>query len=213
VTEAKKPGKFLSLLANVGLGEFTPDAPAHAQTAVGHEVPSFAPTTQYSPPSSTAADPEVLAKLEAQLQAHCPPPYTTFMEQYEALREVIADEPTRFRAALKTSHTTTEQLVVALSELQGVMDSAKDKFHQSFEENKAHRVGEVQASIQQTDALIADREKELAALRTKRQADTDTITREGQRLEGIRAGFENAHAQVVSRLQAQQSRVQAMPKV
>jgi chromosome segregation ATPase len=142
------------------------------------------------------------------------------MDQYELLKDDITDDRQRFKVALKTSHTTTDQLLAALDQLVGAMDSAKAEFSHAFEENRNKRIGEAEASLKATDAQIATYEKQMqaiqetiASLRTKRDTDAHAIQHEAQRLDGIRASFEAAHAQVVHRLQAQKSRVETMPKV
>src|SRR5271156_1982989 len=108
----KKGGGFLKLLSTVGLADRVPshEAAAPAQGAPAPAMPA-APTWAASGSAPAEPDPEVLSKLEARLQKNCPPAYTSFMEQYEALRDVIVDETTRFKAALKTSHLTPPQLV------------------------------------------------------------------------------------------------------
>jgi chromosome segregation ATPase len=206
---------IMGFLSNVGLVEEVPDAPVQTQRIA--PVPSHAEHFSSAPGNP---DPEVLAKLEKRLQDHCPSAYTSFMEQYETLKEVIPDEATRFKGALKTSHTTTEQLIGAIDQLVGAMDAAKAEFSHTFEDNKSRRLGEAEASLKATDDLIASNEKQLqslqetiASLRTKRDTDAQSLEHEGQRLDSIRASFDAAHSQVVGRLQAQKNRVQTMPKV
>lgn len=214
----KKKGGFMGFLSNVGLVEETPDpAPRNTPVPAG---PRNTPVPAPYHPNGATADPEVLSKLEKRLQANCPAPYTAFMEQYENLKDVIPDEAMRFKAALKASHTTTDQLVGALDQLASAMDSAHTEFMHTFEENKGKRLGEAEASLKATDEQIATYEKQLQSvqetiqsLHTKRDTDAQAMQHEAQRLEGIRASFEAAHAQVVGRLGAQKSRVQAMPKV
>lgn len=217
MTEKKKG--VLGFLSNIGLVEETPDAPAPAPRNT--PVPAAPAAHPYTPaPSNGTADPKVLAQLEHRLQANCPAAYTSFMEQYENLKDVIPDESMRFKAALKASHTTTDQLVGALDQLVGAMDAAKGEFTHTFEENKSKKLGESEASLKATDDQIASYENQLktiqetiASLRTKRDTDAQAMQHEAERIEGIRASFEAAHGQVVGRLTAQKSRVQSMPKV
>lgn len=220
MTDGKKKGGFMGFLSNVGLVEETPDpTPPPAAPRTTRNTPVPAAPSHYAAPPNGAVDPDVLAKLESRLQKNCPPTYTTFMEQYENLKDVIPDESMRFKAALKASHTTADQLVEALTQLVGVMDSAHTEFTHTFEENKAKKLGEAEASLKATDEQIASYEKQLqtvqetiATLRTKRETDAQGMEHEAQKIENIRASFEAAHAQVVGRLNAQKSRVQAMPR-
>ncbi len=214
----KKTGGFLGVLSNLGLVEVTPDA-APAPSPSPRNTPVPAAPTQYVPVNGTA-DPAVLSMLDQRLQKACPPPYVAFMEQFENLKDVIPDEAMRFKAALKASHTTSDQLVEALGTLVGVMDSAMTEFTHTFEDNKRKTLGDAENTLKATDEQIASYEKQLqsiqetiAALRHKRETDAQAMQAEATKIEGIRANFEAAHAQVVGRLNAQKSRVMAMPKV
>jgi hypothetical protein len=166
-----------------------------------------------------APDGAALAKLEARLQQSVPPVYAAFMEQYDALRDVIADETVRFKAALKTSHANADQIIASLDQLLSSMDTAHNDFTKSFEGNKGKVLGQLEQAITATQELIKTREQqvqaiqnEIASLHAKVDTDAARAQSEGTRLEGIRAGFEAAHAQVVGRLTAQKNRIAAMPK-
>lgn len=224
MTTEKKSG-FLGLLANVGNAfvEHVPDAPPSVQQPrTAAPPPGYRPQPGYPvyhAPAQAEADPEVLEKLEHRLQTNCPPMYTAFMEQYAAL-QMIPDEGMRFHAALAASHSTTDQLVGALDQLMQVMDATRTDFEHTHEAMTAKKLGDAQSALKTTDDQVASYEKQLqsiqetiAALRQKREADAQAIQHETERLEGIHASFEAAHAQVVSKLAAQKSRVQAMPKV
>jgi chromosome segregation ATPase len=142
------------------------------------------------------------------------------MEQHRALEDVIGDEVTRFKAALRTSHTTGNEVLAALDQLISTMNTAHTEFTRSFEENKAKRVAEAEHSIQASDELIRSSEEQIqaiqekiASLRTKRETDARNAQNEMVRLEGVRGGFESALAQVVGRLNALKGRLAAIPKV
>ena len=174
------------------------------------------PVTFGAPPAQNTVtpDPAVIAKLEAKLQSKMPSIYQAFMDQYETLRDVIPDETTRFKAALKTSKTTPELLAGAVDNLIQVMQDAQQEFTKSFEDNKGKVLSQAQQSIAATEGLIETREKqikaieeEIASLRTKLQTDRDQAKSEEQRFEGIRASFAAAHAQVVSKLTAQRHHI------
>ena len=169
--------------------------------------------------AAAAPDAAALAKLEARLQQSVPPVYAAFMEQYDALRDVIADETVRFKAALKTSHANADQIIASLDQLLSSMDTAHNDFTKSFEGNKGKVLGQLEQAINATQELIKTREQqvqaiqnEIASLHAKVDTDSARAQSEGTRLEGIRAGFEVAHAQVVGRLTAQKNRIAAMPK-
>ena len=219
MSDGKKKG-IMGFLENVGIVETTPDAPAPpARTTRNTPIPA-APAPHFAAaPTNGVADPEVLGNLERRLQKNCPAAYTSFMEQYENLKEVIPDDSMRFKAALKASHTTAEALVDALTQLAGVMDTAGTEFTHTYEEMRRKKLGEAEALLKSTDEQITSYEAQLksiqetiASLRTKRSADEQAMQAEAGKIETTRANFEAAHAQVVGRLNAQKSRVLAMPR-
>ncbi len=214
MTDTKK--KFLGFLANIGLAEEVPDAPVPKPQG---GPPRNTPLPPAPHAQSAAADPEVLARLEARLQKNCPAPYLAFMEQYENLKEIIPDDAMRFKAALKASHTSAPQLVDALGQLVGVMDAASAEFSHDYEQNRTRQLGEAEASLKATDDLIASSEQQLksiedtiASLHTKRTTDAQAMADKAQKIESVRASFEAAHQQVVGRLQAQKTRVEGMSR-
>ena len=191
-----------------------PAAPAAKSPAPAHQTPAV-----HVAAGAVEADPAMLAKLDNRLQASLPPVYAAFMEQYGALQDVIADETVRFKAALKTSHANADAIVAALDQLLSSMEQAHTDFMHTFEANKGKILGDLQQSIDATTDLIKTREQqvqaiqaEIASLHAKRDHDAARSESETTRLEGTRAGFEAALAQVVGRLTAQKNRIAAMPK-
>jgi len=194
-------------------------APGQQTNAVHVGVSGAAPVPVHLGVGPAEPDAAALTKLEARLQQSLPPVYAAFMEQYDALREVISDETIRFKAALKTSHANADQIIAALDQLLSSMEAAHKDFSNSFEGNKGKILGQLQQSIDATLELIKTREQqvqaiqnEIASLHAKRDNDGARAVSETARLEHIRAGFEAAHAQVVGRLTAQKNRITAMPK-
>jgi hypothetical protein len=220
VTEAKKGGGVLGFLGKIGLAEpverpirNTPVPAAPRNTPVPQ-----APVDRSTPTPNP--DPAVLQRLEERLQKNCPQAYTAFMEQYAAVEGVIEDEHKRFQVALKTSHTTADQIIAALDQLVAVMAKAQTDFLEDYEEKKTKKLGEAEASIKATDDLIATNEKQLqalqetiASLHTKRENDTKAMHDKAASIEDVKCRFDASLAQVLGRLQAHKSRVLSMPKV
>jgi hypothetical protein len=161
-----------------------------------------------------APDPAALTKLEGKLKASTPPIYENFLEQYAALEGVIPDEGTRFKAALKTSHCSLDQLSGAIDQMIAVMAGAQQEFGKSFEENKGRILGSLTQQIDADKGLIATRQsqlktiqEEIASLQTKVANEESQVQTESARLETIRMGFEAAHAQIVGRLNDQKNRI------
>ena len=220
MTEGKK--SVLGFLKTL-VAEEVPDKPASPATEAhaSSVAPAAAPVHSFARAGGGAAepDPQALAKLEHRLQAACPAPYVAFMEQYEALREDIPDERTRFKVSLKTSHTTAGEVLGAIDQLLSAMGTAKDEFMHSFNDNRDKRVSAAQAAIAASDELIKSSEEQIqaiqekiASLRTKRATDAENMQEEGRRLDAILGGFNAAHAQVVSKLTDQKNRIGAMPE-
>jgi chromosome segregation ATPase len=179
---------------------------------------SSVPTTPFQSipvmAASVAPDPKALANLEAKLQASQPPAYLAFMEQFDALKDVIPDDSMRFRAALKASRTTPDALAGAVDQMLQTMQKAADDFTKTFEGNKGNLLSQGQAAVKSTQDLIASREQqrqsiteEITSLQSKLQTDTEQIQNEEHRLDGIHAGFMAAHATVLERLNAQKSHI------
>ena len=186
-----------------------------APRVVEHAGDHFAATST----GPVLPDAQALSKLEARLQAACPAPYVAFMEQYESLKEDITDERTRFKVALKTTHTTAEVIVDALEHLLETMTKAKDEFTHSFDDNKQKKMGAAQEAITAGEQLIASSEEQIktiqekiVSLKQKRETDIQNMQDESHRLDAILGGFSAAHAQVVHRLEDQKSRIASMPK-
>ena len=211
----KKPNIF-GFLKNAFV-EQVPDAvPSNGKST--KEVPvthPFAPTTD----GKVDPDPAALEKLETALHQAIPKIYEDFMEKYEGLREIISDENMRFKAALKTSHASAEQIVAALDTLLSVMDHSHDDFTKSFESNKNKVLEQSQQSLNATDELIKTKEsqvksiqEEIVSLHSKRETDAQHLDSEQKRLDGIRLGFEAAQSQIVGRLTAQKTRISSIPR-
>jgi hypothetical protein len=220
-TQPKAPQKksILGLLSEigtkVGVLENVPDAPAAHGEAPPNEVSHSVALAH----QAAGTDPQVAAKLEAKLQAAAPPVYITFMEQFTALADVIPDEATRIKAALKTSRPpcSIPQLVEALGQLGDAMAHAKDEFEASFQHTKTERLGQAEQSIAAIDESIKAHEAsikalqdELVTLHAQRDVAAQQMTAEMARLGGIRATFLATHAQVVERLTSQKNRIALM---
>ena len=221
MSEATKRTSVFGFLKNI-VSEEVPDRPAPRNTPVP-TAPSHgvipAEEGHFGRPASEPAppDPAALGKLEQRLQAACPKEYAAFMEQYESLKEDISDERTRFKVALKTTHTTAEQVLEGVDALLAVMQKAKDEFQRSFDEATSKKMGAFDETIASTNQLIESSkeqvkaiEEKIASLHQKREADIQNRMTEAHRLEDVRLGFNAAHGQVTRRLEDQKNRLAAM---
>lgn len=168
---------------------------------------------------AVAADPEAKRSLEARLQAAMPPAYKAFMEQHEALGGVVTDDAQRFQAALKTSHTTIDQLLQAIDSLTGILQAASQNFADDNKDRKTKATTEAQKNIDATDALIASSEAQLqvmqqtiATLREKRNAAAQDVQSDVAHLEEVRLGFAGAVAAITGQLDAQRRTIATMTR-
>jgi septal ring factor EnvC (AmiA/AmiB activator) len=201
VTEGKKKGPF-SFLTDL-ISDEVPDKPAGPprNTPLPPPPPGHVQAVQAGFVSQ-APDPKSLASLEARLTKDVPPAYAAFMEMFQSLAEDIPDEAKRVKVALKTSKTTAVQIAGALDQLVGVMEVAHQEFNHSLEEQvSTHQA--LEDSIQAKRQQLAHLQEEVNALSERAATDLG-------RIERVKAGFEAAHTQVVSRLQAQKARIASM---
>lgn len=196
----------------VARGFTPPTGPAAPTKIEWHAAP---PPATYAP-----ADPEMVAKLQKRLDTNCPAVYRAFHEQCENLRDVIPDEATRCRAAIKASHASTADILTALDQLASVMGGARQDFMNTWEQNRARKLADAEAGLRATDEQIASYEAQakalqdtLATLRTKRATDAAAMATDDAKLDTLKSSFESAWAQVASDLTTQKNRIAAMPKV
>jgi chromosome segregation ATPase len=188
--------------------------PAPSSPPMPSSFPHPTATVDWQQHTQAAADPNARSKLEQKLKANTPPIYDNFLEQYEALESVIQDEATRFKAALKTSRCSLDQLTGAIDQMIAIMTTAHQEFGKSFEENKGRVLGGLTQQIEADKGLIVTRasqlksiQEEIASLQTKITNEEQQVQSETARLNVIRTGFEAAHAQVVGRLNDQKQRI------
>ena len=216
--ETKKTSSLFSKLREQFV-EDVPDAPVRkgptepiVATRVGTTNVSQSPT-ELSPPG-IAADPEVLARLEAKLKVATPELYTSFVDQYEGLQDVIPDVGMRLRAALKTSKTTAPQISQAIDTLLGTMTKAATDFNAELEANRLksneaarNRKLEIEANLKANqeaqDKLIAEQTQLKDAL----AAEQAKIERQEEKFNGIQQRFYASHQQILNRLNQQKSRI------
>ncbi len=161
-----------------------------------------APGMQAGFVSQMAPDPKALASLEARLSHDVPTAYAAFMEMFQSLAEDIPDESKRVKIALKTSKTTAVQVAGALDQLVGTMEVAHQEFNHSLEEKVA--------THQALEDSIKAKRTQLAHLQEEVNALTEQAAIDLGRIEQVKAGFEAAHTQVVSRLQSQKAKIASM---
>lgn len=208
-------GSIMETVPDVhGAATSAPDAPAAPAPEAHPWVQAWTPT------GTITVDPNAVAKIEARLQSATPPVYAAFMEQADALKDVIPDEGTRFKAAMKTSHATPDQIGSAIDSLLTVANGVLTEFNQSFEGKRSAALGGAQQQIDADRKLIETCEAQLKAtqdqilaLRTKVSTAEQQMQADGARLESVKQGFQAAHAQVVGRLNADKQRITTQTRI
>jgi hypothetical protein len=208
---APKPAPVGAAFAGLAGPPGTPVGPSFAG-AVGQQRPTYEPIP--------VVDPEAKRGLEARMSAQMPQAYKSFMEQHEALKDVVTDDAQRFQAALKTSHTTVEQLLQAIDSLEGILQAASQTFADDNRDRKAKATAEAQKNLDSTDALIASNEAQLqtlqqtiTTLREKRSAAAQDVQNEVAHLEQVRLGFAGAVAALTGQLDTQRRTIATTRKV
>ena len=176
----------------------------------------YAGSTQYPP----LADPVAVAKIEARLQSAAPAIYVAFTEQADALKDVIPDETTRLRAAMKTSHASPEQIGGAIDALLTVAGAVLTEFNQSFEAKRtasnAATAEQIEAGKMQVGTLETQLEalqEKITALHVQVVASEAKLQADAARFETVKQGFQAAHAQVVARLNADKQRITTQTRI
>lgn len=180
-------------------------------------TPFHTATTIPAPTPSVAPDPEAMSDLEERLHKAMTPEYTSFMEHFNMLAEDVPDERARFRAALRTSHTTPEQLIAAMDQMTESMKSAHKKFLEGFEAERSKTLAEFDKNVKAADQTIASYEEQMrsleqtvATVRAKRDADANAMRAEAERFDHGRLGFEAAVQEITGHVYAQRRSIEAM---
>jgi hypothetical protein len=173
-------------------------------------------STNFPPTVDSAA----VTKIETRLQSAAPAIYVAFTEQADALKDVIPDETTRLRAAMKTSHATPEQIGGAIDGLLVVAGAVLTEFNQSFEAKRTASTSAATEQIETGKLQVATLESQLKELQeriatyhTQIVASEAKLAADAARFETVKQGFQAAHAQVVARLNADKQRITMQTRI
>jgi len=173
--------------------------------------------TMPAPTPTVTPDPEAMRDLEERLHKAMTPEYTAFMEHFNMLAPELPEERARFRVALRTSHTTAEQLIAAMDQMAESMKSAHKKFLDGFEAERSKTLAEYEKNVTTADQTIASYEEQMRALeqtmstiRAKRDADAEAMRVEAERFDQGRLGFEAAVQEITGHVYTQRRSIEAM---
>jgi hypothetical protein len=191
-TQQQQPTTSIPGLGGIGFG-VTPAQPTFA-------APSFT-----SPVATTPVTVSVDANLAGQYVAKLrekftASPYSGVLTQFAAtldsLVEAIPEEGARFRAAMKVlakqTNLTPEQLTAAYQSLIDILEGEAGKFQQGVGQMQAKEVTSREQNVQQINAAIESKNKEIQDLMQQRdQIGTDIVAAK-QSIGGKVASFEGA---------------------
>jgi len=164
---------FVDESADKQTENITKPAPAvQPQVQAAPQVVVTAETPSINAPEIKAAIENLIAQQE-QFQ-----PYVAFKKAADSLAAVIADEPTRFKAAAATSQVTRDVLVNALTVVTPILEGERKNFNdryialqQSTAQGKQQAIEALDVQIQELTAKLA----ELADTKNKFAAEITDI--------------------------------------
>lgn len=121
-----------------------------------------------------------------------------FMTTMESLSEDLPQEGSRFRAALKVMQSTPDKLIEAFNSLLTVLDTEAKKFQSSVTAQKTNEVDAREGQVQQINAQIENKNKEIQSLMEQRDGIATDIVTAKKKLGAISASFEGAVASLQS---------------
>ncbi|MEY4723286.1 MAG: hypothetical protein RLZZ324_799 [Candidatus Parcubacteria bacterium] len=179
-----KGGGIGGFFSKLGLAEPIPDSnekpvavpPTAPVTAKPHATqshvaqPPTAPRTVVSGAphggASGTVDPQIRAVLEKPVAEAAKPAYSAFLLTMANLADVIPDEATRIKAAIRTlpAGTDYDQLLVDVDECLESLEEQERKADTSAEASIARRIGTLEQQLQQTEATTKAKREQIAAL-------------------------------------------------
>jgi hypothetical protein len=154
-----------------------------------------------STPVTVTADPNLSGQMAAKLrEKFAASPYSGILSQFsstlESLSEAIPEEGNRFRAAMKVlakqTNLTPEQLAAAYQSLIDVLETETGKFQQAAGQMQAKEVDAREQNVQQINAAIETKNKEIQGLMQQRDQIAMDIIGAKQTIGAKAASFEGA---------------------
>lgn len=163
------------------------DAPKPQDTATAaKDAP--APDVRETPPK---VDHKIYEKLKAALEGK-ESAFSLFIDMYNSLSDVITDEAMRYAAALKavgkSNGITLDQIIRAMDDKMGALDSEKEKFSETVKQSE-DELGKFQSQLEQKDQSMASLRKQIEALEAEKKDLEKTISEKASKIESVRKGF------------------------
>ena len=192
----------------------TPHAPPSAPGApsvypqTSRPMPAAAPATEPEP-----LDPKVFGHIEGRMNAAKPPPYVSFMRQYDLLAAEFtspAEEPRHLRMALRASETSADAILAAIDALLNVASMIQQEAEDSHTNGRSQVKSDLDGKLATIDEKIHEHTTELQKLQVQRDTLTAEASEKEQRLTVRVRTFERGIEDVLGRLSAQKAAIAAM---
>jgi len=178
--------------------------------------PPPAPTTTTASPAVAAAvappvevDPKFLGALREAVTEDLPEAFLTFLKQLSALKNVVADPATRYRAAFTTSGIMLAQLrSVAEDRLRG-LDGHVQQFADDLNARRKSETSQAETRISAIEEQLRSLREQQTQLEAERQELRGKADQAKLRTDEALASFNQAAAVVRAELEADLSNIKA----
>jgi hypothetical protein len=196
---------------------FEEDAPTVVQTA----QPTVTTQAPYGIPAVATVDPKIKESLTAALEENSlgSYDYLKFRKSSDAMKNVVADEISRFRAAFIAAQTlgvTKEKLIETANHYLKVLAEEERKFNDMVDSNNKSKIvaGEqtiknLEDSIQSKALTIKNLSEEIAVLQKDKATAQTKLVEDKSRIEATTAGFTTTLNTFVQDIKTDISKIQA----
>lgn len=193
----------------------TPHAPPPAPGApsVFPQTPRPMPAASLPAEPHVVLDPTVFGHIEGRLNAAKPPPYVSFMRQYELLAAEFTsplEEPRHLRMAIRASETSVDEILAAIDTLANVALMIRQEAEDTCTNGRSQVKSGTDGKLATIDAKIREHTTELQKLQVQRDAITAEAAEMERRLTVTVRTFERGVEDVLGRLNAQKAAIVAM---
>lgn len=146
------------------------------------------------PDSPRKVDRNIYDKLKAALDEK-DNAYTLFSEMFESLSEVIADEATRYAAALKavgkTGGVTLDRILADMDDSLKTLEGERNRFAATIQQSE-EELAKCRGQLREKDEAIASLRKQAEAIEAEKKDIERSVTDKTGRIETVRQDFNSA---------------------
>lgn len=146
------------------------------------------------PDSPRKVDRNIYDKLKAALDEK-DNAYTLFSEMFESLSEVIADEATRYAAALKavgkTGGVTLDRILADMDDSLKTLEGERNRFAATIQQSE-EELAKCRGQLREKDEAIASLRKQAEAIEAEKKDIERSVADKTGRIETVRQDFNSA---------------------